>query len=335
MSDAADFLDQLRRDGRVRDPQARLTPLSGGVSSEIYLVEDGGERFVVKRALARLKVRDEWFADVGRNASEHDFLGCVGGFLPEAVPGLRFHEPAAGYFGMEFLGDGFANWKTLLLAGVCEPAHARLAGHILGTIHRQTAGREDLRRRFDTTTNFHQLRTAPYLLTTGERHPDLQTIFADEARRLEATRECLVHGDFSPKNILVRGDRLVLLDCEVAWFGDPAFDVAFLLNHLLLKGLFHAPREPGLAALAAGFWRSYLDARPYLGEEWEACVTRLLPLLMLARVDGKSPVEYLAPTRAQFVRDFVREHLRASSARLAVLTADWLARAAKAFSESA
>jgi aminoglycoside phosphotransferase (APT) family kinase protein len=329
MADASEFLDCLRRDGWVRDRRARLTPLSGGVSSEIYLVEDGDSQFVVKRALARLKVKDDWFADVSRNASEWAFIECVGSFLPEAVPQVRLANHEMGYFGMEFLGDDFANWKALLLRGVVEVKHARMAGRILGEIHRRTTGRDDLRQRFDTTTNFHQLRTAPYLLTTGGRHPDLQELFVAEAMRLEATRECLIHGDFSPKNILIRAERMVLLDCEVAWYGDPAFDVAFLLNHLFLKGIYHAPHDLGFASMIGEFWTSYVASRQSVAEDWEMRVTRLLLMLMLARMDGKSPVEYLDPVRAQFVRVFVRDRLLAGSAELATLTADWFEQSRK------
>lgn len=323
MSKASAFFDQLRHDGFVRDASARLTPLRGGVSSEIYLVEDGGEKFVVKRALAKLKVKDDWFADISRNASERNYLACVGRILPPAVPRLHFANPEAGYFGMEYIGDGFANWKKLLLDGVCETQHAQMAGRILGKIHRQTAGRHEVREQFDTTANFHQLRTSPYLLATGERHPDLREFFVSEAQRLEATRECLVHGDFSPKNILIRGDRMVLLDCEVAWYGDPAFDVAFLLNHLFLKALYHAPRDPGLVGMIGGFWRTYQSAWSGGEAGLESRILRLLPLLMLARVDGKSPVEYLDAARAEFVRRFAREQLRRGPMERDAFAADW------------
>ena len=323
MADGAELLDYLRRAGYVRDPDARLTPLSGGISSEIYLVEDGHSRFVVKRALPKLRVKDDWFADVSRNTNEWQFIECVAGFLPGAVPQLRFVAPESGCFGMEYLDDSFANWKKLLLNRVVEMQRAQKAGHILGEIHRRTTGRDDLRRRFDTTACFHQLRTSPYLLTTGERHSDLQELFVAEAGRLDATRECLVHGDFSPKNILIRTDRMVLLDCEVAWYGDPAFDVAFLLNHFFLKGIYHAPRDLGFAQMIGEFWRSYLRSRQNVTKDWETRVTRLLPMLMLARVDGKSPVEYLDPARATFVRKFARSRLLSGSSELNALATDW------------
>lgn len=324
---AAELRELLLRDGHLRDPAARFTPLAGGVSSDIWRVEDGTECFVVKRALPRLRVRDEWRADVGRNAIERDFFEWAGRQLPGAVPQVRFASPAAGYFGMEYLGEGFANWKRQLLDGVFEPATAAAAGRLLGTLHARSAGDPALRRRFDTTANFHQLRTEPYLLTTGARHPAWYQIFEAEARRLEATREGLVHGDFSPKNILVGPEgRLVLLDAEVAWYGDSAFDVAFLLNHLLLKRLYHAPAGDSLRELIAAFQAAYAAARGALPDGFEPRTTHLLLLLLLARVDGKSPVEYLDPARQQFVREFVTNALRLPPRTGGALVEAWFAR---------
>lgn len=324
---AAELRELLLRNGHLRDPAARFTPLAGGVSSDIWRVEDGAECFVVKRALPRLRVRDEWRADVSRNAVERDFFEWAGRQFPGAVPQVRFAHPAAGYFGMEYLGEGFANWKRQLLDGMFAPAPAAAAGRLLGTLHARSAGDSALRRRFDTTVNFHQLRTEPYLLTTGARHPAWRKVFEAEARRLEATREGLVHGDFSPKNILVGPEgRLVLLDAEVAWYGDPAFDVAFLLNHLLLKRLYHAPGGDAVRELIAAFRAAYAAARGALPGDFEARTTHLLLLLLLARVDGKSPVEYLSPEQQQFVREFVTDTLRAPPHTLAALVEAWFAR---------
>ncbi len=330
MDAAAEWRARLAGDGYLRDPAARLTPLVGGVSSDIWLVEDGPHRFVVKRARPRLRVRDEWRADVGRNTIEHRFFERVGAWLPGAVPRVLFSRPEAGYFGMEYLGEGFALWKSQLLAGDFSPATAVAAGRLLGTVHARSAGDAALARDFDTTANFHQLRTEPYLLTTGARHPAWRAQFEAEARRLEATREALVHGDFSPKNLLVGADgRLVLLDAEVAWYGDPAFDVAFLLNHLFLKRLYHAPRGEPLRQLITAFRASYRAARGGEPEGFEARIARLLPLLLLARVDGKSPVEYLVPARAEVVRAFVAAVLSAPPATVEALAGEWFALTAR------
>jgi aminoglycoside phosphotransferase (APT) family kinase protein len=244
--------------------------------------------------------------------------------MPGAVPQIYFTSAEDGYFGMEYLGEDFLNWKHALLAGEFSGVRAGLAGRILGEIHRRTAGDEGLLKQFDTTQNFHQLRVEPYLLTTGERHPALRSLFDAEARRIESTREALVHGDFSPKNILIRGDRMVLLDCEVAWYGDPVFDVAFFLNHLFLKSLHHVPRRCGGDEMVDAFWHAYAKQRS--ADEAVAIEKRLVPLLLmllLARVDGKSPVEYLAAAKQEFIRAFVGKHLPSPPENLRALKEIW------------
>jgi aminoglycoside phosphotransferase (APT) family kinase protein len=310
-----DSLDSFRRqlldDGAIEKADAVLTPLRGGVSSDIYKVEDGEQVFVVKRALAQLKVADEWFADVSRNRFELAYLQRVGEFLPETMPKVVASNSEQGWFAMEYL-EGFANWKMLLLKGYCDPEQARTAGRILGTIHRKTWDNEKVRVEFESTENFHQLRIEPYLLTTADRtgNKDLAKAIRTEAERLRETRRCLVHGDYSPKNLLFQGDRLVVLDCEVAWFGDPTFDVAFLLNHLLLKAIHLDDRAGEFVGLALAAWDAYqkaLERKKRISAVSKPLCT-LLPMLMLARVDGKSPVEYLTDEkRQQLIRDFATE----------------------------
>jgi aminoglycoside phosphotransferase (APT) family kinase protein len=317
------FRLQLQAACVIRCADAVLLPLSGGVSSDIYRLEDSGRVLVVKRALPKLKVADDWFADVSRNRFEQAYLERVGRFLPNAVPKIVFADPDAGWFAMEWL-EGFSNWKALLMEGACDPATARLAARILGTIHRVTWNDPELRAEFETTENFRQLRVDPYLITSADRTADpvLAGAIREESRRLTATRLCLVHGDYSPKNLLVRGDRLVVLDCEVAWFGDPAFDIAFLLNHLLLKALRFDARRDDYAALAQTAWREYGDA---LGGIQVDNVAPLLAMLMLARVDGKSPAEYLCDhAKRQTIREFVAETvLIRKTADPAELIIDW------------
>ncbi len=322
MSD--DFREVLFADGVLRNSDATLTALTGGVSSEIYRVQDGAETFVVKRALAKLNVPDDWFADVSRNKHEVDYIRTVEAIVPGATPTIRAASEEHGYFAMEFLGPEFANWKVLMLGGEIMETHAQEAGRILGLIHRSTWQSEAIRQQFETTANFRQLRTDPYLLTTGRRHPELEPLFRVEVERIESTRLCLVHGDYSPKNMLICGDRLVILDCEVAWFGDPAFDVAFLLNHLLLKAVHLSVMRDDFIDLARSAWRSYQGA---LGDDRssqiEPTIPRLLAMLMLARIDGKSPVEYLRddPRKQTEIRVFAAEQLRAPSSTLAAFIA--------------
>jgi aminoglycoside phosphotransferase (APT) family kinase protein len=330
VSAVAQLLDMLREDGHILDRYAEARPLGGGVSSEIYLVTDGPKTFVVKRALAKLNVRDVWFADISRNTTERKFLEIVGAMLPDAVPKVYFANAERGYFGMEFIRDGFINWKQLLLSGDCKPKDAEAAARIIGEIHRRTAGDDSVQNEFDTSMCFHQLRIEPYLLTTGARHPELREMFEAEARRIEGTRQALVHGDFSPKNILISGERMVLLDCEVAWYGDPLFDVAFLLNHFFLKALYHAPARVHLDGMVRSFWCEYL--RTLSEEPKDKKEKRLVPLLlmlMLARIDGKSPVEFLTPAKQRFTRQFVSKYLASSPQTLDDLAGLWFEQISK------
>lgn len=311
-----EFRQQLLEDGVISE-EATLTPLTGGVSSDIYRVDDGDRIFVVKRALAQLKVADEWRADVSRNQFEVAYLNVVSGILPAVVPKVLSHNPERGYFAMEHLGDGFRNWKTMMLNGECSPEQARRAGQVLGVIHRETWDRDDLRAQFDTTDGFHDLRLEPYLLNTAEKHPDLAPQLRAEADRIRITRRCLIHGDYSPKNLLFGDDRFVVLDCEVAWFGDPSFDVAFMLNHLMIKAL-HVSAD--CLELANEAWDAY---RAEIENEVEAALPILLPALMLARVDGKSPVEYLAADEQTVIRQFAKSQIENPPTDFADLVRRW------------
>ena len=323
--DSHALLSRLQKTGRVQSLEATAIPLTGGVSSEIWLVTDGAERFVVKRALPRLNVRDDWFADPARNSIEHDCLAYLYRIAPGRVPRILFRDADAGLFGMEFLDERFANWKTELLRGVAREEDAVRAAQLMATIHGASWKQAEVQARFQTWPNFFALRVEPYLLTTGSRHPKLRSLFEEEAERLRRTALALVHGDFSPKNILISRERLVLLDCEAAWFGDPAFDAAFLLNHLFLKAL-HLPswREDYLR-LAFVCWSEY---RAGLADRFDVSLSsrigRLLLMLMLARMDGKSPVEYIVEERKkELVRDFVGRMLPAGAFAMEEITDNW------------
>ena len=245
--------------------------------------------------------------------------------LPDAVPALRPGSVDRGYFAMELLGAEFASWKQQMLLGQARLEDALSAASILGAIHAHSAADPEAERLFDTTANFIQLRVDPYLVTTGKRHADLQPLFDAEAERLAATRLCLVHGDFSPKNLMVSPARMVLLDCEVAWYGDPAFDLAFLLTHFLLKGLYHAPRQLGFEPMCAAFWQRYVElaGQAIDTRALEPRVARLLAMLLLARIDGKSPIEYLTETQRVWVRNFARETIQNGPSNLHEVSQPW------------
>lgn len=324
MNEADEIEALLRADGQLAPGPASLTPLCGGVSCEIFKVIQGDRSFVVKRALAKLRVAAEWHADVSRNAVEHAFYQTMAGPLAASIPRVFFHHPARGYFTMECLGDDWQNWKERMMQGDIEPAHGTMAGALLGRLHASTWEDAALREKFETTANFRQLRTDPYLRAAAARRPEVEAELLAEADRLENCRVCLVHGDFSPKNLLVQDRRMILLDAEVAWFGDPAFDVSFLLTHLFLKGLYHTPHRTAWLENTRAAWEAYkLALGPRMTPALEARCVRLLPALLIARVDGKSPVEYLDPHRQETVRLFAVEKLRRPAPDLSGLISAW------------
>ena len=323
--DTQELIVYLQENDLVKGSDVTLTPLTGGVSSDIRLVNTPDRTFVVKRALDKLRVKDDWYADRSRNNYEQAYMRYVGEVVPDAVPAILFSDPDAGLFAMEYLGEGYDNWKSLLLAGKVNRAYAGEAGRVLGQIHSATWGDKAAATAFDSTSNFFELRLEPYLLTTGQRHPNLASYFEVESARIQAMSLALVHGDYSPKNMLVRPDRFVLLDCEVAWYGEPAFDVAFLCNHFFLKSLNNSGESDAFLALVSDFWDCYVSE---LGEslafELEARVARLLPMLLLARVDGKSPVEYITePAKQAMVRNFSNDVIPAPPTTLSQLIALW------------
>jgi aminoglycoside phosphotransferase (APT) family kinase protein len=290
----------LRRAGLETAP---VQELSGGVSSEIWRV---GSSVCVKRALPRLRVAQRWEAPVERNRYERLWMEAAGAALPGAAPRILAADDEAGVFAMQYLE--FPVWKERLRQGHADPAFAARVGAALAAIHSATAGRREIAERFATDAIFHSIRLEPYLVATGAAHRDLQREFQSLVEITGTTRLCLVHGDVSPKNILVGGEGPthfpVFLDAECAWYGDPAFDLAFCLNHLLLKCLWVPAARNAFLACFDALSGTYLKNVSF--ENVERRTAALLPALLLARVDGKSPVEYLSEPQREQVRSIAR-----------------------------
>ncbi len=269
--------------------------LTGGVASDIAAVSHADQTVCVKFALEKLKVQEDWFAPVHRSKAEFAWLQFAGRVAPGAVPALHGWSEKENGFAMEYLdGPDILPWKTSLLNG--RPVEGVAAGvaDTLGRIHAASTSAQFDRTHFDNTTDFESLRLEPYLRFTARQHNDIAGTLNTLADQLAASRRVLVHGDVSPKNILVRDDKPVILDAECATMGDPSFDVAFALNHLILKS-FHLPQSrQDLRQAVLHFWDGYASHVCWEeAHDLERRVTRLLPALMLARIDGKSPVEYL------------------------------------------
>lgn len=322
-----ELLDALVRVGLLAEARpVPAAPLAGGVSSDVLVLDLGDRRVCAKRALAVLKVAARWEAPTDRGRAEADWLEVAGRLVPGRVPDLLGYDAQAGVLFLPYL-DPWRHrlWKADLLAGKVDPEVAAAVGAAIGMVHAGTAGRPELAVRFANHTAFDALRLDPYLGATAAVHPDLVGPLDRLRRALGTAGLALVHGDVSPKNVLVGPDGPVLLDAECACWGDPAFDLAFCLNHLLLKCLVVRGAAARLLAafdaLAAAYDERVAWEAP---AALEARAAALLPALLLARVDGKSPVEYIHD-------EATREHVRAAArpllldppARLAEVRDHW------------
>ncbi|MBV9829115.1 MAG: aminoglycoside phosphotransferase family protein [Alphaproteobacteria bacterium] len=301
----------LQRMGVIgANDRPRCRPMEGGVSSEIWLVDIAGRRLCIKRALPRLRVEQVWEAPTTRNHHEFAWFRVAGRINPDAAPRLIGQDFAHGLFAMEYLDPSmYPVWKNQLRDGNVDLATAAAVGSRLAQIHGATAGDPEIARNFATDETFYALRIEPYLIATSRRHPDLAGPLARLAHAVARRHVALVHGDVSPKNILVGRRGPVFLDAECAWYGDPAFDLAFCLNHLLLKCMWNTRVVGRLLLAFSRLASTYLEAVNWEPrEDIDKRAAHLLPGLLLARVDGKSPVEYIT---AEGDKDRVRQVGRA------------------------
>ena len=284
-------------------------PLTGGVSSAIWKVGTKNGPICVKRALSRLKVEAVWEVAPERSRLEADWMRTARAVRPFNIPELLGEDIERHVLAMDYLApEDNALWKSVLRDEQADPQFAADLARTIAAIHAATAHDADVAARFASDLNFHAIRLEPYLEATARKHQDVHQLLMALSQRTAAQKHCLVHGDLSPKNILMGKHGPILLDAECAWYGDPAFDVAFLLNHLLLKCIWRPRTAQGFLACFAAFRDAYLDRidweRP---ADLEARASSLLPGLLLARVDGKSPVEYVTDSVAkQRIRSFAK-----------------------------
>jgi 5-methylthioribose kinase len=295
--------------------EARLTVLAGGVSAETVLVEAGPERLVMKRALGKLLVAGDWQANPERAMTEAAAMRTLNAITPAHVPRLRDADSRLNTVLMDAAPAGWVNWKTVLLGDCPDPGEgstvtAATLGRVLGTWHRRTWRDPAIAAQFDHAEAFEQLRITPFYRQVAARHPAVAGLVADCVRQLETTHDCLVHGDYSPKNVLVGTDGLMVVDFEVAHTGAAVFDVAFMLCHLVLKAVHRPARAGAMSEAAAAFLAAYGTAAGAgavgggvgAGGGGDRLLGAHLACLLLARVDGLSPAPYLTPAAADLIR---------------------------------
>jgi 5-methylthioribose kinase len=319
--------DALSRMGLLSGEEpAEFVELSGGVSARIVSVTTAGRILCVKQALPKLKVKADWAAPLSRNAAEVAWLRMVAKISPNSVPDVLGEDRPSSTFAMTYLDPvTHAVWKDQLLDGVVDESVPVQVAQLLLRIHNGTAGNPDMEQAFATDANFLALRLEPYFGATAAIHHDLTGALAELSRSTLAQRKAVVHGDVSPKNVLIGPKGPVLLDAECAWYGDPAFDLAFCLNHLLLKCVIRPGAADSLLQSFDAMVETYLTGIGWESmKDFESRTAALLPALLLARIDGKSPVEYVNHERSrQNIREFAKPLILNPLASLAAIRTAW------------
>ncbi len=299
IEDFAALLQYLRESGRIGAEETPMfTRLTGGVSNRAILVErENGKAWVLKQALPRLRVSVEWLSDPRRIEREAAGIRELAKLVPPgSITPLIFLDAPCFVLAMEAVPQPHQNWKTMLLAGDVRTSHVEQFGNLLGCIHRGGwEHRTKLAQEFEDRSFFKSLRLDPYYQYAAGQQPAAAEFLNRLIDRTVKTRHTLVHGDFSPKNVLVYNDQLILLDHEVIHFGQGAFDIGFAMAHLLSKGHHLTTHRSAFVHAANDFYRSYRESLgdvPWKQEAEKDGVSHALGCL-LARCVGRSPLEYL------------------------------------------
>ena len=303
IEDHTALLKALRASGRIKpDEQPEFETLTGGVSNRAVRVinRDGRDDWVLKQALGKLRVDVDWFSSPERIYREAEGLSWLGRIIPDRVPALIFVDPARHILAMTAVPQSHENWKRLLLNGRTCNKHARAVGRLLARIHNASAQFPELEEIFREREFFEELRLEPYYAYTASQVPDARTFLHRLIDDTRQRRHALVHGDYSPKNVLIHADELILLDFEVIHFGDPAFDIGFSLTHFLSKAHYLPRRRAAFLDMAREYWQAYIeDLSAPLQEIVKLFAVKHTLACCLARAAGRSPLEYLnAPQRA-------------------------------------
>ena len=308
----------------IIDPRSSvlIEPLAGGVSNSVLKIKSDNGEFVLKQALPKLKVSGEWLSDVERTNIEKKALIFLQNIIPGVTPKLVYEDEINFLLIMECASAGSVTWKSLLMNRDCDVVVARKIGQILGNLHQNTHDLIEAKSTFRNKEFFKQLRIEPYFVILKSKYPDLKKDIEQHIECCLDKEDALITADYSPKNILVCGNNVMVIDFEVTHYGDSSFDLGFLTTHLILKSILFSKRSKDYYAVLKETLEGYFSYVHFTSRaELEKLAVQQLAWLLLARIDGKSPVEYITNEKEKkLIRFAAREILSSNIKRFEEVT---------------
>lgn len=287
------YLKYIGKTGNNGDFKIEL--LTGGVSNKtVLLTWQNGNQWVVKQALDKLRVREDWFCDENRILTEYDGFRWFSKVLPEGtVPQVVFFDKEHHVLCMTAVPQPHENLRAMILAGNIKPELFKRLGSLLGMF--QMAGKNDggAISLFQEKKYFRDLRVEPFYQFTSTQLPEAKAFYDDLIEQTLNISETVSHGDYSPKNVLVQNGDVVLLDFEVTHYGDPAFDIGFFLCQMLCFANHQQADRQKIKEASLLFWTNYVQAANQQNPVMEKRSVHHTLGCLLARVKGRSPVDFL------------------------------------------
>ena len=284
------WLDSINKEKIIK-----YKKLEGGVSSEVYHVKTNKSEYCIKRSLKKLLVKKEWIADTNRIKFEYYWLNHCRNILNKNIPKTYEFNNKKKYIVMEYLNNSkYKTLKELYFKKIINLNTIRLISKHLYKIHSKSNNYKIKILFKGNRNNFNDLRLDPYFNEVGRVYPKYKEYVKDLNKNYLINSSTLIHGDFSPKNILIGKNKIVYLDAECCNFGDPIFDLVFFSNHLLLKSIFIKDKSKEFIKSYIIFYKEYLkNLNAKKSKQYVDRIIKMTPIMMLARIDGKSPVEYI------------------------------------------
>lgn len=297
IEDEHQLLQYLHDTNRIPSSEyPKCVNLQGGVSNRtVWVQHQPQDDWILKQALEKLRVQVDWFSAPERIHREAAGLRWLSEIIPNHVPSFIFEDMEFHILAMSAIPQPHENWKISLLNDEPDIQHSIQFGELLAQIHNAVDNYPEIATVFDERKFFEELRLEPYYAYTASQVPSAGGFLNQLIQDTRQRRQALVHGDYSPKNVLVYENCLYILDYEVIHFGDPAFDVGFSMTHFLSKAHYRKSHRQIFIEMASSYWETYQNdiADHFKSQSLEICAIKHTLACLLARVAGRSPLEYL------------------------------------------